>query len=809
MPLVEALKIVITADSAKAEENLKKLAKATKDLGALELAARKLEPASKNSAAGFAAFQQASANVARARDEVARLTAATTAGVSPASTLKSAFASGLGIGTGIGAITQGVQIVERLGAALVDASKLAEQDARSQFTLGQAIRNNTDEGIRGSAAAESYVQSLQKQAAIADDQLRPALATLVRSTQDVAKAQDLLSLSADVAAGTGTDLGATADALAKAYNGNTRSLKLLAPEVSKLVKDGASATEIFAKLSSVYAGSAKGLADVSPWQRLNVQVEEAKESIGKALLPAVSDMAQAFNDAEPAITFAGSALESFLETARSVVAPVQTVASVLGQLVDQIPGAGLFDGILGGGGSDDFVHRFVAGKEAALELGDAFRSGKISAQQLLPAIGALPPATQALINKFLGVKPAADNAADGIDDLATRTKAAQAALSGISDNLFGGARAQDAFNKALQDPATGSASNQAKQYASALRRVEDSTRSLNDANDALNETLIQRFLTGLGATSDEITSAQIAERDSTRSLADAKLKLIDAQQALNRLQNGGAAASRLEAQAAFLDAQKALTEAQGSGDPSALLKARAGLLKAQQGLSDTSAAKQASDIARAQSAVEAASDNVTQSAIDQRKAQRDLNDTLTRGKEGSKELADANKQVEEAQRRVEDSTRNLDDAQDGVQEALKGTAGAAKSAAEKFDDALKASDAWIQWLATHNATPAEFAAAIEAIKTGLGGVATQAGKTSELDAYLQKVRDLSGLFLGLSSAQLPSLPNSSANAAENSLNRTAASKQAIQVVISGKTLLDIMLDENSSAGSPIVTRTGR
>lgn len=794
MPLIEALNIVITADSAKAEQNLKQLTAATKDLEKLEAAAKRLEPASKRSAEGFAAFQNASAQVAKARDEVGRLGAVAQATGSPINTLKSAFATGLGIGTGIGAITQGVKIVKELGAALIDASKLAEEDARSQFTLTQAIRNNTDAAGAGVRSAESYVQSLQNTAAVADDQLRPALATLVRSTNDVAKAQDLLGLSADVAAGTGRDLGTVADALAKTYQGNTKSLKQLAPEVDKLIKDGASASEVFAKLTEVYAGSAKGLADVSPWQRLNVQVGETKEAVGKSLLPVVSELADVVQRVLPNLVTLGDDIALIGKHAESAVPGLSHVLGLLDKLPD-IP-------------SIPNLQKVVPGSQEASDKLDAFGRSVLKTQgglqDLLPAISALPPATQRMIEKFVGVKAATTAAGDGLEDLATRTKAAQAALSGVSENLFGGARAQTAFNKALQDTNTGNAAGQAKAYESALRRVEDATRSVGDAQKALDETLIQRFVVGLGASSDEVTSAQIAERDSTRSLAEAKLKLIDAQEAVNRLSGGAAAASRLEAQAAFLDAQKALAAAQKTGDPSALLKARAGLLKAQQGLTDTSAAKQAQDLAKAQSAVGAAQDGVTKAAIDQRSAQKDLNDTLLRGKDGSKELADANRQVEDAQRRVEDATRSLDDAQDGVQDALKGTGAAAKTAAEKFDDGLKSADAWITYLATHNGTPKDFAKAIDAIASGLSGVAQQAGETTELDLYIQKIRDLSGLYLGLSTAQLPSTSSSSANAAEEALRRSSESKQQIQVVIDGKVLVDAIVNQsNQQGGLPI------
>ena len=62
---------------------------------------------------------------------------------------------------------------------------------------------------------------------VADDQLRPALARLVRSTKDVGKAQKLATLAMDISAGTGKDYTTVAMALAKANDGQMAALKKL------------------------------------------------------------------------------------------------------------------------------------------------------------------------------------------------------------------------------------------------------------------------------------------------------------------------------------------------------------------------------------------------------------------------------------------------------------------------------------------------------------------------------------------------------------------------------------------------------
>ena len=54
--------------------------------------------------------------------------------------------------------------------------------------------------------------------------LIPAFQTLVNSTGDLTKSQELLNLALDVSAGTGRDLGSVSMALGKAYAGQTTAL---------------------------------------------------------------------------------------------------------------------------------------------------------------------------------------------------------------------------------------------------------------------------------------------------------------------------------------------------------------------------------------------------------------------------------------------------------------------------------------------------------------------------------------------------------------------------------------------------------
>ncbi len=107
----------------------------------------------------------------------------------------------------------------------VDAVKAAIEDEKAQISLAQTLKNVTKATDAQVKATEDYIDKTARATGIADDQLRPSLDRLVRSTQDVTKAQKLQQLALDIAAGTGKDLATVTEALGKAYDGNLGALK--------------------------------------------------------------------------------------------------------------------------------------------------------------------------------------------------------------------------------------------------------------------------------------------------------------------------------------------------------------------------------------------------------------------------------------------------------------------------------------------------------------------------------------------------------------------------------------------------------
>ena len=169
----------------------------------------------------------------------------------------------------------------------IEGVKAAIEDEKAQTQLALALENATGATKGQIAATEQSILQMSLATGVADDQLRPALARLVRSTSDTEKAQELLATALDVATATGKPLETVANALGKAYDGNTAALGKLGIGLSSAELKTMKFTDVQDKLSSLFGGAAARNADTYAGRiaRMNVAFDEAKETIGFALLP--------------------------------------------------------------------------------------------------------------------------------------------------------------------------------------------------------------------------------------------------------------------------------------------------------------------------------------------------------------------------------------------------------------------------------------------------------------------------------------------------------------------------------------------
>lgn len=185
-----------------------------------------------------------------------------------------------------------------LAVVLGDATKAAMDDAAAQDQLAGVLARSGMATEQQIALNEKWISTLSRATATADDDLRPALATLVQSTGSLGAGQDLLARALDISASTGKDLSTTVDALSKAYNGNNKGLRSLDASLIPMIKDGASFDEVMKALAATTGGAATDAANTAAGQmkNLGIQLGEAKETIGAALLPVVAAIIPYFVD---------------------------------------------------------------------------------------------------------------------------------------------------------------------------------------------------------------------------------------------------------------------------------------------------------------------------------------------------------------------------------------------------------------------------------------------------------------------------------------------------------------------------------
>ena len=171
----------------------------------------------------------------------------------------------------------------------IDGVKAAIEDEQAQLRLANALREATGATDAQIKATEDMILQTSLATGVADDQLRPAFQRLAVSTKDTTKAQELLNLALDISKGRGLELEQVANALGRAQDGNTTALGRLGLGLSKAELSTLSFTEVQAKLSNLYGGAAAANAETFQGKidRLKVGFDEAKESLGVALLPQV------------------------------------------------------------------------------------------------------------------------------------------------------------------------------------------------------------------------------------------------------------------------------------------------------------------------------------------------------------------------------------------------------------------------------------------------------------------------------------------------------------------------------------------
>jgi hypothetical protein len=190
-----------------------------------------------------------------------------------------------------------------LGFAAVKATQAAMQESQEMANLAATLQRVTGASTETINANEQFLASLQRATIYSDSEMRPALASLVQGSGDLARSQKDLQLAMDIATATGVPLVQVADSLSKAYNDNFKSLKALSPALNDNIKEGQSLDQIFQELNATFGGATAAATDTAAgrMKQLQNQMNDLQESIGSALLPIVERIVPLFSSLADAI----------------------------------------------------------------------------------------------------------------------------------------------------------------------------------------------------------------------------------------------------------------------------------------------------------------------------------------------------------------------------------------------------------------------------------------------------------------------------------------------------------------------------
>jgi hypothetical protein len=190
----------------------------------------------------------------------------------------------------------------------IDSVKAAAEDEKSSRILEEQLKKTVGANDEMVASVENYISRTQERIGVQDDKLRPAFGRLLRSTEDVTKAQELLNIATDISVATGKDLDTVATALAKSYDGNDTALGRLGLGIDNSILKTGDFDDIMVVLKKNFEGFADKEAKTFEGQLrlVNIQFDEAKEKIGYQLLPVmgnlltmVTDVSKGFSGDDP------------------------------------------------------------------------------------------------------------------------------------------------------------------------------------------------------------------------------------------------------------------------------------------------------------------------------------------------------------------------------------------------------------------------------------------------------------------------------------------------------------------------------
>ena len=232
----------------------------------------------------------------------------------------------------------GIAAYAALSAAAIKFGEMSVKNAladeKAQRILALSLKNSAGASKSVTYAAEEQIDKIQRLTGVSDDQLRPALARIVRSTGEVSTGFDILNLAIEISKGTQKDLGTVTAALSKAVDGNFASLQRLGVGIDADILATKDFNKIFGELRRNFAGFAAAEADTveGKMARLKIAADEASEVIGESLVNAIIKIGSSSGSIE-------ETTKKFDELARSLADTVTGIGNFIAiftQLGDKV-----------------------------------------------------------------------------------------------------------------------------------------------------------------------------------------------------------------------------------------------------------------------------------------------------------------------------------------------------------------------------------------------------------------------------------------------------------------------------------------
>ncbi len=173
--------------------------------------------------------------------------------------------------------------MERLARSSVRAALEQEKLDKS---IEQSLRSINELGAM--SGIQTFIGDMQRATNITENELTPALNSLIIQTGDLAKAQELFTVAIDTSAGAGLNLTQVSDALAKASRGNFKALGTLGLGFDAATAKQVGLAEITDYLTLKFGGSAKRATETFGAQldKLKISAGEAQENLGEGFITA-------------------------------------------------------------------------------------------------------------------------------------------------------------------------------------------------------------------------------------------------------------------------------------------------------------------------------------------------------------------------------------------------------------------------------------------------------------------------------------------------------------------------------------------